>query len=147
MFTFKLNGREFSSTDPIVSGQDILNIAGFDPDEQYEILLKIGDHKFEPVQLNEEVDLSQPGKEKFQVKAIKQLKIIVDGDDVFIDECFMTPNEIIQKVGLKPSEYYLKQIKGQNEITYKSDEDATSDLRIRNNMKFTTCKKAGTTVS
>lgn len=131
----------------MITGKQILSIAGLDSESEFQIFFQLSPKEYEPVQMDERIDLGQPGREVFRVKPVKDLIILVDGEPLKVPECIMTPEEILGVAGYKSEEYYLKQIVGKVEITYKNSEDAKSDLRIKNKMRFTTCKKAGTPVS
>lgn len=145
LYDFRLNGRKFESGEIHPTGNDILGIAGLVPPEDYELLLKLTDKEFEPVQLNEKVDLGQQGLETFIAAPYKDLKILVDDEPVNVKECFLTPDQILEKIGKAPDGYYLKQIEGHKEVTYKNDRDHM--IVIKKHQRFTTCKREGTTVS
>lgn len=147
MYTIKINGQKFMTTNQKVTGQQVLEIAELEPVENYELLLKLSKKEFEPIQLDEIVDLENKGIETFRASSKKQIKITVDDEPVLVSECFMTPNEILNEAGFNPTQYYLKQLRGNKEISYKKEEDANQAIALRNNLKFTTCKIASTTVS
>ncbi|MEQ8882651.1 MAG: multiubiquitin domain-containing protein [Cytophagales bacterium] len=143
-FRFKLNGQVFEAK-KVITGREILEIAELEPAEDYELLLKIDQKEFEPIQLGESVDLSTPGIEAFRAQPYKSFIVYVDDEPVIVDECFMTPVEILQQSGKEPGGFYLKQIRGHREITYKKDPN--HKVAIRNKMIFSTCKLEPTTVS
>ena len=143
-FIFKLNGQVFEAK-KVITGREILDIADLAPVEDYELLLKIDRREFEPIQLGESVDLSTPGIEGFRAQPYKSFTVYVDDEPVELDECFMTPVEILEKSGKEPGGFYLKQIKGHREITYKKDPN--HKIAIRNKLVFSTCKLEPTTVS
>lgn len=141
---FKLNGQVFEAK-KVLTGREILEIAELEPAEDYELLLKIDKKEFEPIQLGESVDLSTPGIEAFKAQPYKSFSVFVDDEPVEINECFMTPVDILQESGKEPGGYYLKQIRGHREVTYKNDPN--HKIPIRNKMVFSTCKLEPTTVS
>ncbi len=143
-FELKLNGQVFQAN-KVITGREILENAGLTPAEDYELLLKIDKKEFEPIQLGEHVDLSTPGIEAFRAQPYKSFTVFVDDEPVELNECFMTPSEILHKSGKDPGGLYLKQIKGHREITYKNDPN--HKVAIRNKMVFSTCKLEPTTVS
>ena len=143
-FRFKLNGQIFEAK-KVITGREILEIAELEPVEDYELLLKIDKKEFEPIQLGESVDLSTPGIEAFRAQPYKSFTVYVDDEPVELNECFMTPEEILHESGKEPGGFYLKQIKGHREITYKKDPN--HKIAIRNKMVFSTCKLEPTTVS
>lgn len=121
---FKVNNQRFESNKSKITGQEILEIAGLSPSEDYELLYKINEKGFTPIQLDEVVDLKMAGIEAFRAKPYKKLLIKVDGKEIEVEECFMTPIEILVAAGLNPNKYSLNEIrKGGVEVTYKDDVD------------------------
>lgn len=144
-FSFKLNNKKYSSSEQCQTGEEILEIVGLTPPEDYELFLKIGGREFEPVQLNEKVDLSQPGLEKFKVKRRFEIPYCLDDEFYSTYECLVTPLQLLQANGYDPQKFYLKQLDGHIEINYK--DDLEHEISLRPNMKFITCKKSPTPVS
>ena len=144
-FKFKINNVVLSAESQVITGTEILTIGGFQPPEDFELYLKLEGKEFEPIQFDENVDLGLPGIEKFIVNPKKPLKFWVDDEKYETDEIELTPTQILQIVGLNPTKYYLKQIKGHIEITYKNDTD--KNIIMLGNPRFITCKNEPTTVS
>lgn len=138
MEKYKLNGRNYQSENSKINGRIILEKADLIPVEDYELLLKINQKGFEPVQLDEVIDLKSPGIEGFIAKPYKMLNIFVDDIKIEVDECFKTPDEILILAGKNPDEYFLKQLKGQIEIGYKNDRN--HKVAIKNRAKFISCE-------
>ena len=57
----------------------------------------------------------------------------------------MTPNEILTAAGKNANGFYLKQIRGHKEVSYKNDRE--HKIAIKNGLKFSSCKLEPTTVS
>lgn len=144
-YSFILNGHKYDSPKEIIKGKEILEIAELEPVESYELLLRVSKNEFEPIQLDEEVDLSKPGKERFDARPYKKIEVSVDDEPVFFEECFTTPTKILIKAGYDPKGFYLKQIIRNKEISYKNDPDHR--IALRNKMVFSTCKIGPVTVS
>ncbi|MDG3582479.1 MULTISPECIES: multiubiquitin domain-containing protein [Flavobacteriaceae] len=144
-FSLRVNRKKYESENSTITGKEILIIAGCEPVEDFELLKKINEAGFEPVQLDEVIDLKEPGIEGFKAKLFKKLTIYVDDEPLDVDEFIMTPNEIIEETGKNSEGFYLKQIDGHKEIGYKNDRDY--QIRIEKGQKFITCKLAPTTVS
>jgi Multiubiquitin len=144
-FNFKVNKEQVSSDNKIISGSEILKIAGFEPEEDFDLYKKIHGHEYEPIQLDENVDLEEPGIEKFKVSARKAIKFDVDDEEYQTENIELTPIEIFKIIGLDSSKFYLKQIKGHLDITYKNDEHKS--INMLGYLKFITCKKEAATVS
>lgn len=144
-FKFKVNKKQLSSDDKIISGSEILKIAGFEPEEDFDLYKKIHGHKYEPIQLDENVNLEEPGIEKFKVIVRKAIKFQVDDEEYQTEDIELTPIEIFKIIGLNSSKFYLKQIKGHMDITYKNDEH--KGIIMLGYLKFITCKIEAATVS
>lgn len=140
-----INGHKFNTAERFVTGNQILELAGLSPEDNYEILKKITGKEFEPVELTEKVDLDDPGTEWFEVNPVKPLTIELDDEKLPVPKPFMTPVEILALKGYKPEDYYLKQILKNKEINYKNDEQHL--VAIVCGMKFSSCKKGPTGVS
>ena len=139
-YEIRINGKKFEAKEPKITGKQVLEIAGLEPASDYELLLKLNNKAYEPVELNEVVDLTQPGIETFTAKPYKDMEIFVDDlPPMKVHECFMTPNEILIEAGFDPQKYYLKQIMDHKEITYKNDPDHT--IAMKNHMRFATSKR------
>lgn len=144
-FEIKINGKSFFTKDQFLSGKELLELAELTPTDNYEILLKLTGKEYEPVELNEKVDLNQPSIETFEVSPKHELTIFLDDEPYKVSKCFMTPVEILDLDNKKPQQYYLKLILGHKEVTYKNDEH--HKIGIVDNMKFCSCKKDPTGVS
>ena len=144
-FIFRVNRQKFESVNAIITGKEILENANLLPVEDYELLIKVNEKGFEPVQLDEEIDLKGAGIEGFFAKPYKKLIIYVDDEPVEFDECFMTPNEILTAAGKNANGFYLKQISGHKEVSYKNDRE--HKIAIKSGLKFSSCKLEPTTVS
>tara|TARA_R110000744_G_scaffold135782_1_gene245380 strand:- start:6871 stop:7314 length:444 start_codon:yes stop_codon:yes gene_type:complete len=144
-FIFKVNRQKFESVNAIITGKEILDKADLLPAEDYELLIKVNEKGFEPVQLDEKIDLKGAGIEGFFAKPYKKLIIYVDDEPVEVDECFMTPNEILTASGKSANGFYLKQISGHKEVSYKNDREHR--VAVKNGLKFSSCKLEPTTVS
>jgi len=65
-YKIKVNGKEFSVTTDQLTGREILELASLTPAENYTLRLKISGERPRKVRLDEEVDLTKPGVEKFK---------------------------------------------------------------------------------
>jgi len=144
-FIYKVNREKFETVDAIITGKEILENANLLPVEDYELLIKVNERGFEPVQLDEKIDLKGARIEGLFAKPYKKLIIYVDDEPVEVDECFMSPNEILTAAGKDANGFYLKQISGHKEVSYKNDRE--HKIAIKNGLKFSSCKLEPTTVS
>ncbi|WP_159076451.1 multiubiquitin domain-containing protein [Flagellimonas amoyensis] len=137
-FIFKLNNSTFETENSIIKGSEILSLAGLGPVEDYELLQKINEKGFEPIQLEEEVDLREVGIEGFRAKPYRKIPIIVDGETYEVEECFMTPLEIMALVNRDEREFFLKEIRnGDVEVGYR--EDLEHKVGLSRKSVFQTC--------
>lgn len=65
-YRIKVNGDPFVLHDPKPTGRAILTVAGLLPVENYKLRVKSAGEGLRKVQLDEHVDLRQPGVEKFK---------------------------------------------------------------------------------
>lgn len=133
-YNFKLNENIFESLDSKITGKEILQKAGLSPLEDFEVLIKINENGFEPIELTEVIDLRAPGLEGFYAKPYRKLTIYVDEIAVEVAETFQTPNKILALSGKVVKDFYLVQIDGEIEIGYKNDRD--HKVAIKNGSKF-----------
>ncbi len=144
-YKFTVNNKVLTSEKNLINGREILEKAGFFPVDQFDLYKKIQGHEFEPIQESEQVDLAEPGIERFKVIHRKSLTFIVDDEPYPTSETELTPLEIFQILKKSPTSYYLKQILGHMEITYKDDE--TKSIDMIGDLLFITCKREPATVS
>lgn len=138
-FIFKVNRQKFESVNAIITGKEVLEIASLLPVEDYELLIKVNEKGFEPVQLDEKIDLKGAGIEGFFAKPYKKLKIKVDDKQYEVEECFMTPIEIMEVAGVNPDRFYLIEIrKGNVEVSYK--DDVEHKIAVTKNSCFVSCE-------
>ena len=136
-YKYKVNRKTLNSPKQILTGKEILEAASLSPIENYELLKKTNHKGFEPIQLNEEVDLTDPGIESFSAKLYKSITIFINEKEFEIDECYSTPNELLNLAGFNPLNYYLTQTKrGDVEIGYKEENDANHKISIKDGAKF-----------
>ena len=65
-YRIRVNGEPFVVHEPKPTGRQILTLAGLIPPENYTLRVKIAGEKSRRVELDERVDLRQPGVEKFK---------------------------------------------------------------------------------
>lgn len=123
MYTFKLNEKPFESENPKITGKQILTQGELQPTEDYELLIKVAEKGFEPVQLSEVIDLRGAGIEGFVAKPYEKLTVFVDERPVEVPDAFCTPNKLLELAGKVAKNYYLVQISGEIEISYKNDRE------------------------
>lgn len=65
-YRFKVNGEPFVVQQPIITGREVLTIAGFLPAKDYTLRLTVMGQPPQKVGLDDKIDLRQPGIEKFK---------------------------------------------------------------------------------
>lgn len=139
MYIFKINKERFESSKAEIIGRELLTIANLLPAEDYELLYRINEKGFEPIGLDEEVDLKKVGIEGFKAQPYKSIVIKIDGKDYEVDTCFMTPKEILALAGLNSDRFSLNELRPNgDEITYK--DDLNHKVPITRKSCFTSCK-------
>jgi len=65
-YRFKVNGEAFEVRQQVITGREVLMIAGLNPPEKFTLRVKVAGQRPEKVDLDEKVDLRKPGIEKFK---------------------------------------------------------------------------------
>lgn len=82
-------------------------------------------------------------------KALKpdphEIEFTVDGETVTTTEHELTPVQIMQLAGVDPGSHYLKEIRGQQQISYK--DTPNEPIHVHNNQRFITNSLEPTPVS
>lgn len=139
MYTFRVNKKKFETNESKITGKQILTIANLTPVEDFELLYKINEKGFTPIQLDEEVDLKTAGIEGLRARPYKGIIIKVDDIEIEVDECIMTPIEIMSAAGLDSNRYSLNELRsGGIEVTYK--DDVEHKIAITKKSCFVSCE-------
>lgn len=133
----RLNGKERKSPSAMLTGRDILILFGLVP-EDYELFLKQCDCEYEPVMLNEVVDIDIQSGETFLAKPREQCIIFVDGESMEVRNRSLSAMQIVAMAGSDPRCSYLKQIIAHRKISYRKDPEY--DIRMANGLKFSICR-------
>lgn len=131
---FKLNDKLFESENSKITGKEILLKAGLVPVEDFELLIKVNENGYEPIELTEVTDLHGAGLEGFYAKPYGKLTIYVDDIAIDVDETFLTPNKILAFAGKVVKDFYLVQQDGEVEISYKNDRE--HKVAVKNGSRF-----------
>lgn len=132
---------------PVVTGKQILKEAGYKPVECWVLYQKFKGCDFERIGMDEKVDLSKPGLEKFTVKETDIFHYTVDDEPEISDKKIMTAKEILIAAGLNPKDYYLVELLPNNkQKSYKDNPDEKIELRCPGN-KFVSVFNGETPVS
>lgn len=146
-FSVKVNDGVIVFHDPVVTGREILNKAGFKPVECYTLYQKFKDCDFEKISLDEKVNLAKPGLEHFVVKDPEVFHYTIDTEPETSEKKHMTAAEILKAAGLDPKDYYLVEVfADQTQKSYKDNPDESIKLTCPGN-KFISVFKGETPVS
>ena len=120
-FQLKIDDKVFISEKPELTRKDILQIADKTPACRFEVYVERNPHKqltlLEDGQIS---DLTDPGIEKFITKFINEVSYDLSDESFKTTELTLTPNQILtKKFGSNAGQYYLKQIVGQTQVSYK----------------------------
>ncbi len=139
-YTFRINRKKFESDESKITGRELLTIANLTPVEDFELLYKINEKGFTPIQRDEIVDLKIAGIEGFKAKPYRKLKIKVDNNQYEVEECFMTPFEIMELAGINTDRFFLKEIRqGNVEVSYK--DDVEHKIAVTKTSCFVSCQR------
>lgn len=65
-YRIRINGEPYVVHDPVITGRQVLTLAGLLPPENYTLRLKMAGDRPRKVELDEKVNLRHPGVEKFK---------------------------------------------------------------------------------
>lgn len=102
-----VNEIEIAFKEPRVSGLQILKEACLEPPQCYALYQKLKGCDFEKISLDEIVDLSDSGIERFVTKEPEVFNYFVNEEPETTDKKALTPNEILKRAGIEPANHYL----------------------------------------
>lgn len=139
---------KFTFDHPKVTGTELLKKAGVKNPDCVSLFQKLKGCDFERVSLNEVVDLSHDGIEKFVIKGPESWNYWVDEEAETSSEPELSANQILTNAGLIPaSDYYLVEFDhAGNETPHKDNPDAPIKLKCPGS-KFVSVFRGETPVS
>jgi hypothetical protein len=148
--TYKVDvdGEKLHFDYPTVRGRDILEKAGKIPPECHSLYQKLKGHDFEKISLDENVDLANPGIERFTVKPPDVFYYMLDEEPETSAEEYLSANRILEEGGLVPvTDYYLIEIDSAGqEISHRDTPDEPIQMRCPGS-KFVSVFRGETPVS
>ncbi|CAD5269286.1 MULTISPECIES: multiubiquitin domain-containing protein [unclassified Imperialibacter] len=148
--TYKVDvdGKKIDFIEPVVKGRDILVKAGKTPPECHSLYQKLKGCDFEKISLDERVDLSNPGIERFTVKPPDVFFYTLDEEPETTGEKALSANQILEDGGIMPvKDYYLIEIDSAGqEISHKDTPDEPIQMKCPGS-KFVSVFKGETPVS
>lgn len=109
-YDFFLNEVKHTSFKPVVTGKELLLSGAIMEVNCYDLYQKFKGGDFEKISLDERVDLTNAGVEKFITKDTETFTYTVNGEHEMVDQKVQTPLEILTKAGFDSDEYYLVQV-------------------------------------
>jgi hypothetical protein len=105
-FKIKIDELEYDFTDPAVTGGQLLNAAGKRPMDEFLIFQRLRNGQFEEIRLEESVDLTQPGLERFKTfKSGESYRLTVDGRRFEWGAPEVTGHRLKQFAGVNPADF------------------------------------------
>lgn len=124
-FKIKLNDVTLGFRHPVIIGKQILEKAGLTPVQCHTLYQKLKDCDFTKIDLDEEVDLSNPGIEHFVTKEPEVFNYQINKEPETTNKKHLTPIEILKQAGINPEHSYLVQANedsSETEFAYKPEE-------------------------
>ncbi|MFD2582654.1 multiubiquitin domain-containing protein [Pedobacter vanadiisoli] len=121
-----VNEVEISFEDPIHTGREILKEAEIKHPECVDLYQLFPSGDFERISLDEKVDFSKSGVEKFITKEVEFRNYTVDGQQETTDQKKLTADRILKLAGIDPEHHFLILVKNDNtKVSYarKGDEE------------------------
>lgn len=110
-YKVKIGGHSYIFDHQVVTGRELLEKTGITPIECFWLYKKLNDCDFEKIDLTEKVDLAKGGIEHFVVRLTEVFNYFVDNEPETTDQKELTPNQMLEAVGLTPvNDYYLVRI-------------------------------------
>lgn len=106
MYKVKIDGEKHSFDDPKVTGAQLLTKAGKHPLNEHLIFQRLKNGQFEEIRLEESVDLTQPGLERFKTfRSGESYRLVVDGRRFDWGAPEITGRKLKQFAGVNPVEF------------------------------------------
>jgi len=106
IYKVKIDGEKHSFDDPKVTGTQLLTKAGKHPLDEHLIFQRLKNGQFEEIRLDESVDLTQPGLERFKTfRSGESYRLVVDGRRFEWGAPEITGRMLKQFVGVNQGEF------------------------------------------
>lgn len=109
-YEIQVNESTYHFSEPKVTGRQILEKAKLVPAKCHSLYQKLRGCDFEKISLDEPVDLSDPGIERFITKEPEVFHYTVDGEPETTDRKTLSAAEILKLAGIDAQERYLIQV-------------------------------------
>ena len=142
-----INDKTATFTHPVVTGREILEEVGQQPCECFVVVQIIHGRHLDIIDLDEKVDLSTSGFERFVTRESGISNYTVDDEPETTTKRHMTPNEILTAAGVKVADHFLVQVMPDNsQVSYQETPDSPIEMKCTD-QKFVSIFRGATTVS
>ncbi|MBA4340089.1 MAG: hypothetical protein C0421_14755 [Hyphomonas sp.] len=117
-FKIRIDDRSYNVDDPKLTGSLLLRLSGKRPIDEYLVFLKLANGGFEEIRLDETVDLTQPGVERFMTfESSASYRLVIDGERIEWGAQLITGLKLKQIAGVDPDKYALwREVRGSEDI-------------------------------
>jgi hypothetical protein len=118
-FDIKIDGSDFSFSDPIVTGAQVLQKAKLFPTDEYLLFQELDDGQLEEIRPDESVDLRHDGREQFiTFKSDRSFRFVLDGRKFEWGLPFITGLQLKRLAGVDANSYgiWLSQRVGDDKL-------------------------------
>jgi hypothetical protein len=144
VFSFRINEASHQSPDPILTGQQLLDMAGKSPSDQFLVYQLLRSGQMEGLRPDETVDLRQSGVEKFLTfESDRSFYFTLDGRKFEWPAAVITGRKLKDLAQVDPTTYEVwQEVRGENDRTI-GDQEVVS-LEPKGTERFFTGKKTTT---
>ncbi len=106
VYSVQIDDRSYTTNDPVVTGQQLLDLAGKRPTDEFIIFQLLHDGQLEDIRLDETVDLRRSGIEQFLTfKSDRSFRFVIDGRRFEWGAPIITGLKLKQLAGVDPVTY------------------------------------------
>jgi Multiubiquitin len=110
-FELRLDNRTYDIADPVLTGQQLLDLANKRPSDQYLVYQLLQNGQFEGIRLDELVDLRTPGIEKFMIlESDRAFFLTLDGRKIEWPASILSGRKLKELAGVDPDSHEIWQI-------------------------------------
>lgn len=122
-YDITVNDKPVKMPERVATGKDILEKSGHVPISCFFLYMKLAGCDFEKITIDQEIDLKNPGLERFVTKEADIFPYKINNDPELTQEKTLTARSIIKYAGLDPEKVYLVQRSGEQEEILAFDMD------------------------
>lgn len=143
-FEVRIDDKTFKTTDPVITGRQLLDLAGKRPADEFIVLQVLSDGLLEDVRLDETTDLRHPGVERFiTFESDRIFRFILDDREFNWGAPRITGMTLKKLAGVDPAVFDVwQEIRGAEDRKIADREEANLDAK--GTERFFTAKKTTT---